>query len=383
MKLSDTILALAEAQRRPSNIGRIAACNGQPIMAAACIAEDGQPTSAPEADLGNAVHGWVHKGVLWWRDGDTHGGEIQWGEAIAMACNAAAAEGMDSWSVYCIQLTLEFYRDLIAKYGIERENVLVEHQLDMESTGFRRKGTADLVLVVPFEFVVIVDLKAGFVDQGEAEDHDQMAVYAAAAAETFQAKKVIVWLWQPREKPANRASSAVFDADTLRATTAWSRDVLDRSRQPDAELCAGFIQCSTCPALRRCPAAKEFIVNTQEALAVLGAPTTPEAWGQAIGAAKLAEKWAEAWKEKGKDHLIAGGQAIGFKLGTGRTVESVANVPEAMRLLRDAGLEAEALEAASISAGKLTPAARSVIESHITTKVSATSLVADKRARAA
>lgn len=376
MNLSPTILELAEAHRRPSNIGRIAACNGQPLMAAAVIAEDGQPKSAPEADLGTAVHDAVRDGMILRKSG------MEWGDAIATACNVAAKNGMDSWSVYCIKTTLEFYWDLIVKYSIETEFVLVEHPLNMESTGFRRKGTADLVLVIPFKLVVIVDLKAGFVDQGEAEDHDQMAVYSSAAAETFKAKKVIVWLWQPREKPANRASAAEFDADTLRATTAWSRDVLERSRNPKASLKAGYTQCATCPALRRCPVARKFIMDAQEAIAVLGAPSTPEAWGEAIGGAKLAEKWGEQWKEAGKAHLIAGGQAVGFKLGAGRSIESVANVPEAMTKLRDAGMEAEALEAASISAGKLTPAARAVIESHITTKISAPSLVADKRGKA-
>jgi hypothetical protein len=376
--MSPTLIALAEAQRRPSNIGRIAACNGQPIMAAAVIAEDGQPKSAPEADLGNDVHDSVHQGVRMFLD-ITH----DWTAAANMVCDKATARGMDSWSVYCIRSTLEFYESLVRKYQIDPENILVEHALDMQSTGFRRKGTTDLALVIPFELVVIVDLKAGFVDQGEAEDHDQMACYSAAAAETFKAKKVIVWLWQPREKPANRASAAEFNADTLRATTAWSRDVLERSRNPKASLTAGFTQCATCAALRRCPVARKMIMDAQEALAVLGDPTDPSSWGDAIGAAKLAEKWGETWKERGKEYMMAGGLAIGFKLGAGRTIESVANVPEAVRLLREAGMEAEALEAASISAGKLTPAARAVIESHITTKVSAPSLVADKRGRSA
>lgn len=376
--MSPTLLALAEAQRRPSNIGRIDDCNGQPIMAAACIEKDGQPKSAPEADLGNDVHDSVHQGVRLFLD-VTH----DWTAAANMVCDKATARGMDSWSVHCIRLTLEFYESLVRKYQIDPENILVEHALDMQSTGFRRKGTTDLALVIPYELVVIVDLKAGFVDQGDAEDHDQMAVYAAAAAETFKAKKVIVWLWQPREKPANRASAAEFDADTLRATTAWSRDVLERSRNPNASLKAGFNQCATCPALRRCPVAKDAIMNVQEALAVLGDPVTDSEWGEAIGAAKLAEKWGETWKEAGKAHLMNGGQAIGFKLGAGRSIESVANVPEAMTKLRDAGMEAEGLEAASISAGKLTPAARAIIESHITTKISAPSLVADKRGRAA
>lgn len=379
MIITDTILALAEAQRRPSNIGRIAACNGQPMMAAACIAEDGQPKSAPEADLGNDVHHSVEEGANYALT--VTGGD--WTAAANMACDKATARGMDSWSVHCIRSTLEFYASLIAKYEIEPENILVEHKLDMASTGFNRKGTADLVLVIPFKLVVIVDLKAGFVDQGDAEDHDQMAVYSSAAAETFKADKVIVWLWQPREKPANRASAAEFDADALRATTAWSRDVLERSRNPHASLKAGFTQCATCPALRRCPVAKAYIMDAQEALAVLGTPSTAADWGDAIGAAKLAEKWGDAWKDAGKAHLMGGGQAVGFKLGSGKTIESVADAAAAFAKLMDAHMGAEALEAITISAGKLPPAARAVIESHITTKISAPSLVADKRGRAA
>lgn len=375
--IPDAILAAAERFRRPSNIGRIAACNGQPIMAAAVTLEDGEAPAAPEADLGNVVHAAVCDGAQLWKGG------MSWGDAIARVCNDAAASGMDSWSVHCIQATLEFYRDLIARYGIEPDNVLPEHQLDMAATGFKRKGTADLVLVIPFKLVVIVDLKAGFVDQGDAEDHDQMAVYAAAAAATFKAQKVIVWLWQPRAERDRRATAAEFDAALLHDTTTWSLAVLYRSRQPTAELCAGFNQCATCPAVRRCPAAKEFIVNVQEALAVLGAPTTPESWGEAIGAAKLAEKWAEAWKDAGKAHLLAGGQAIGFKLGTGRAIRAVADVPGAFAKLREAGLESEALEAASLSVGKLTPYAAEVIAGHITEKVSDPPLVADKRARSA
>lgn len=377
MILSESILTLAESFRRPSNIGRIAECNGQPLMAAAVVAEDGQAPAAPEANLGNVVHAAVCDGVQLWKGG------MEWGDAIARVCTDAAASGMDSWSVHCIQATLEFYRDLIVKYGIEVDNVLPEHRLDMESTGFKRKGTTDLALVIPYELLVIVDLKAGFVDQGDAEDHDQMAVYSAAGAETFKVKKVIVWLWQPRAERDRRATAAEFDAATLRDTTTWSLAVLYRSRQPTAELRAGFNQCSTCPALRRCPAAKEFIVNAQEALAVLGAPTDPDSWGDAIGAAKLAEKWAETWKDAGKAHLQTGGAATGFKLGTGRAIRTVADVPGAIAKLREAGMEAEALEAASLSVGKLPPQAAKIIAGHITEKVSDPPLVADKRARAA
>jgi hypothetical protein len=230
--------------------------------------------------------------------------------------------------------------------------------------------------------VIIADIKAGFVDQGEAQDHDQMATYSAAAAATFQAKKVVVWLWQPREAPALRASAAEFDADALRATVAWSRNVLEKSRNPHAELSAGFTQCSTCPALRRCPEARKFIMDAQQAIAALGAPDSPAAWGEAIGAGKLALKWGEAWKEAGKAHLIAGGTAVGFKLGAGRVIESVANPAQVLADLTTAGFLSEALAAISLSPGKLTPEARTVVESYIASKTCEPSLVADKRTRA-
>ncbi len=377
MILTASILELAERFRRPSNIGRLAACPGQAIMAAAITAEDGEAPAAPVADLGNQGHHWVHQGTERFIAG------AEWGDAIAWACGEAAAAGMDSWSVHCIQTTLEFYRDIIAKYEIERENVLVEHALDMASAGFQRKGTSDLVLVIPFKLIVIVDLKFGFVDQGDAEDHDQMATYAAAAAVTFKAPKVITYLWQPRAERDRRATAAEFDASALRATADWSRATLEASRSPTAELRADFPQCSTCPALRRCAEAKRFIVNVTECLEVCGPPTSPEDWGQAISAAKLAEKWADAWKDAGKAHLVAGGEAVGFKLGTGRAIRTVADVPGAFAKLNEAGMMAEALAAASLTVGKLPPQAADLIRDHITEKVSDPPLVADKRSRAA
>lgn len=386
MILSPALIELSEKFRRPSNIGRLAACNAQAFLAAWMLMEEGEAKSAPEAQLGTDVHGWVHKGVLWWRDGDGKGGKIQWGEAICMACDGAAASGMDGWSVHCIQATLEFYRDLIAKYKIEPENILVEHALDMAATGFNRKGTVDLALVVPFEFVVIVDLKAGFVDQGDTEDHDQLAVYAAAAAETFKAKKVIVWMYQPRAERERRATAAEFDADTLRATVGWSRAVLERSRNPNAQLTAAFNQCSTCPALRRCPKAKEYIMDAQEAISVMGDPTDAASWGNAIGAAKLAEKWSDAWKDKGKEHLMAGGEAIGFTLGAPKATRSVADPATALAELEQAGITAQSLammDALTFKLGQMPPEAVEIIKSHITSKLSLPSLVADKRSKVA
>lgn len=380
MTLSATLIGLSEKFRRPSNIGRLDACNAQAFMAAWMLMEEGEPPSAPEADLGKTIH----KHVEFHAQAIAYGSTLEY--CLEWMQNNAPTRALDSWSQHCIRTTLEFYVALIQKYNIAPENILVEHQLDMAATGFNRKGTADLVLVVPFEFVVIVDLKAGFVDQGDTEDHDQLAVYAAAAAETFKAKKVIVWMYQPRAERERRATAAEFDADTLRATVGWSRAVLERSRDPHAQLTAAFNQCSTCPALRRCPKAKEYIMDAQEAISVMGNPTDAAAWGNAIGAAKLAEKWSDAWKEKGKEHLMAGGKADGFALGAARATRSVTDPGMALSMLENAGITPASLalsDALTFKVAQLPPAAAEVIKDLITSKPSLPSLVADKRSKVA
>jgi hypothetical protein len=366
---------------RPSSLAAIAQCPGRPTMEAAVVNLEGEQPDSPEASMGHQGHEIIGRNIECWRLSQEPGGlGKSWDEIIAQAADETAAAGMSSWDSWCVRFCLEFARDLIAKYGIEPENVLVEHRMGMADLGMAG-GTGDLILVVPFKRVIVTDWKLGYVETQSADENDQTQAYGVAAAGEFKTKEVLVYIVTPRAEKDYRVTSGKFDAKALEESTCWTRAVVARAQSNNQQLAPDYSACVYCRALRQCPAVKEHFVNVQEAIAVLGDPSSPETWGEAIGAAKLAEKWGETWKEAGKAHLMGGGQASGFKLGAGRSIESVANVPEAVRLLREAGMEAEALEAASISAGKLPPAARAVIESHITTKISAPSLVADKRNR--
>ena len=367
---------------RPSSLAAIAQCPGRPTMEAAVVNAEGDQPDSPEASMGHQGHEIIGRSIESWRLSQETG-EVgaSWDDTIRLAAQETTAAGMTSWDAWCVRFCLEFARDAIQKHGIESDNVLVEHRMGMADLGMAG-GTADLILVDPFKRVIVIDWKLGYVEQQEAADNDQLQAYGVSASEEFKTKEVLVHVVTPRAEKDYRITAGKFDAKALEESACWTRAVVARAQSPNPELAPEYSACVYCRALRSCRAVKEHLVNTQEALAVLGDPSTSEAWGEAIGAAKLADKWGEAWKEKGKAHLIAGGQAIGFKLGSGKTIESVANVPEAMRLLREAGMEAEALEAASISAGKLPPAARAVVESYITTKISQPSLVADKRSRA-
>lgn len=370
---------------RPSSLHAIAACPGRPLMEAAATAALGEQPDSPEASMGHKAHAFVALGILLWRDSDEHGGKIQWGEAIAMACDQAAAAGLDPWTVRSIQFCLETARDMIAKHGVEAENVLVEHLLDMTSLGMRG-GTADLVLVVPFKLVIVADWKFTFIDQGDATEHDQLQAYATAAAETFQTPEVIVALVAPRADRANRITKAKFDADALRDNAAWTRAVVARAQGPDPELCPGYGACLYCRALTLCPAAKDYVMQAQEALATLGKPSTPAALGALADAAKLAEKFAESGKELVKAELIAGGTATGWKLGAPRATRAVVDVPAALTELEAAGITPAQLAEAgalTIAVAKLPDAAEAAIAGRITEKLSTPSLTQDKRVRAA
>lgn len=341
-------------------------------MEAAVVNLYGEPESSTEASMGTKAHAWAAEGILHWREGQ------EWGDAIAKACNEATAAGLDHWTVWCIQACLEFARDLITKHGIEREDVLVEHPLDMLSQGMDRPGTADLVLVVPFLLVIVVDWKFTFLDQGDADEHDQLQAYGNAAAATFKTEEVLVYLFQPRAEKPKRATGAKFDARALASNAAWTRAVVARAKSPTAETVAGYDQCLYCRALTRCPTAKEFIVQTQEALALIGRPTDSDAWADLAAAAKLAEKFADDGKEQVKAHLMAGGQATGWGLGSGRAIRSCTHPADALRRLDEAGMGNIAREAMSLSVSKLPSEAVQVIADLVQERPSAPSLKAIK-----
>lgn len=368
---------------RPSSLYAIADCPGRPRMECAVVNAYGEPESAEAANVGTRGHLAVADAIEHWRlcqDTGEHG--ASWGDTIALARNEAAAAGVDGWTVLCIQRCLEFARDLIVQHDIHPDNVLVEQPLHMEEIGMKG-GTADLILVVPFQKVIVVDWKFAFVDQGDASDHDQLQAYATASSTAFRTREVIVYLYQARAPKPIRASAARFDAAALASNAAWTRAVVARALSPDPELAPSYAACVYCRALPHCKAAKEYVMNASEALAALGCPIDPDGYGELADAAKLAAKFGEDGKDLVRTHMLAGGEATGWNLGTPRAIQAVANVPEAMQKLRDAGLEAEVLASAcSLSVSKLPTAALEVIQDHLTEKLSSPPLTQNKRARA-
>lgn len=363
---------------RPSSLQAISLCAGRPTLEAHVVALDGEPESTEVASLGHELHAYADNAVAAVKEG------MGWGEAIADVCNHATSMGVDSWSVWCLQDALEKVRDLVLKHGIELDNILTEHRLDMASLGFAQGGTADVVLVVPGVLVIVIDYKFGFIDQGTADEHDQLQAYAAAAAETFTAPDVIVALIQPRADRDNRISQARFDADTLRKNRVWTAAVIRLARGDNPQLTGGFTQCQHCRALPRCPEARRFIMQAKEALETIGDPLDADGRGALADAAKLAEKFTETGKGIAKAALQKGEKVTGWKLGTPRAMRSVADPGGAIDILAENGItvaDLAKMEALTFKVGALTPPALALIESHVTEKLSDPPLTQDKKGR--
>ena len=124
---------------RPSSLGAIALCAGRPTLESHVVAIDGEPEASEVADLGHDLHARSQSAIEGVKTGEP------WAQSILFETGNAEDEGIDSWSIYCLNFALETVRDLVAKYDIELENILTEHSLDMASIGFSQNGTADVI----------------------------------------------------------------------------------------------------------------------------------------------------------------------------------------------------------------------------------------------
>jgi hypothetical protein len=332
---------------RPSEVKRLAICNGAAQMQAAHVNRYGAPETAPVAAVGTSINEWVDHGVALWKAGQ------EWGDAIADACNNAAASGLNRWDTNCVQTCLEFYRDLITKEEIDPENVLTQHALDMVGFGFTRKGTADLILVVPFREIFIVDLKAGFLDQGDADEHDQIAAYGVAGAETFSVKKVTVMLFQPRNEKSRRITAGLFEADALRETAEWVREVTEFARFPHAEVVASYTGCNYCKALTTCPVARKYAMKVSEILASPIGPQTSADYGDLANRSKIAEKLGKEGVDVVKKRIAGGGEADGWQLAPSGSTTTLIDGEGALKVLADEHKMKDAVPAIGLSMPKL------------------------------
>ncbi len=391
---------------RPSALSAIAICPGRPTMEAAVERVFGQAEEeaeddeegeeeAPErgnvAQLGTEAHAWGETGIrLLAMDRDGKPNEIlPHIDTIIAKLNELHAEPevtkMDKWTWWCIEFYVRKVHELCVMHDIQPLNILVEHHLTMDGLGFRQGGTSDCILVVPFVKVIVIDFKAGFLDQDDASEHDQLAAYAYGAAKEFSVDQVQVWIVAPRCDKDRRVSGGAFDAEALRTAGIWIEAITRRARIADPEIVPSYTSCLYCKALTRCNPARSWLMNTQEALTLIGDPTDADEWGRLADAQAIAGRFNKEGKAKVKKHLIGGGQATGWKLGAGRAIWSLLEVAKAIDFLDEKGFTEMCSNALTIKIGKLSQEARDLLEGEklIEERPSSPSLKPVKGAKAA
>ncbi|WP_343684029.1 DUF2800 domain-containing protein [Asticcacaulis sp.] len=235
-------------------------------------------------------------------------------------CNALCALASVSWVEHCV--------DFSAAIG--------------QPNSF---GTADFIALIGTELVV-VDLKYGMGVQVDAEENEQLMLYAIGAlAELdlmYAIETVRLVIQQPRK---HHLSEWATDVARLHAFAETASVRAYQACQPDAAakfLVAGEKQCKFCPAKAICPALARDVLttvvgasaegfddltaetlSTPETVAdeayVAGADlTSNEALAVILPKLDMIEDWCQAIRDRARAELMSGREVPGYKLVAGK-----------------------------------------------------------------
>lgn len=196
-------------------------------------------------------------------------------------------------------------------------------------------GTADLVLVAPFDArAVVLDYKSGWSDRGAAADHLQLLAYASGAAEEWDLDVVDVWLVEMDRRETRRAALGPAE---LAAIPKRIAEVIRRAKAATpADYCAGHY-CSWCVRSVTCPAVNAALAPVAESAATtaenFAAALTPVDVGaflsEWLARVELAYSIVASVKARAHAILEAGGEVPGWCLVNGRKTRSWQSEEEA------------------------------------------------------
>lgn len=208
-------------------------------------------------------------------------------------------------------------------------------------------GTSDSVVFLPDGEMCIVDLKYGRGVKVDAEENEQLAIYALAAIEEFgfayDIKSVRLVIVQPRldhisewvlpmtasgNDPSIRGFRTRIAEPCKRAN-----EILAGAETTAADFNPGEKQCRWCKAKATCPALRDEVIGTvtterdtpasPDEFAVItpdtfGADTTVEWLSVSMQKVDLIEDWCKAVRAETERRLLAGQAVPGFKVVEGR-----------------------------------------------------------------
>jgi hypothetical protein len=312
------------AKLSPSSAHRWLHCPGSVALEATCPDE-----SSDFADEGTAAHELAAMALL---DGYDATDDI--GDTILV--NGNGWKVTDDMAGH-----VQKYLDYVRAIGGE---LMVEQRLSIEAiTGEPgAKGTSDAVILAGDE-LVIIDLKYGRGVKVDAENNEQLQIYALAALNEFDFigdfKRVRMVIVQPRLDHIDE-----WDC-TVEALRVFGEDVRVKAHRCFAALeshgnykelhekylAPGNDQCRFCKAKAICPTLTEHVLSTvADDFVDTTEPVAPQlehaaerafdnaTLGNLLGAVDLIEAWCKAIRAKAESELLAGRAVPGFKLVEGR-----------------------------------------------------------------
>ena len=300
------------AKFAPSAAHRWMRCTGS--VEAEGVSDDHPSRYAAE---GTVAH---HVGTVWLK-----GGLLA---AEALLGNTIVQDGFE------IEVTaemLDFVREfvvLVTKYG-DGGTILIDKRVDFSPyVGVPdQKGTLDAGVIGPNRLVVI-DLKYGMGVKVDAEDNEQMQLYALGMISDFGSiidfsdiEEVVLVIHQPR---LHHISEYKMSVNALLAFGQKAKEKAAEALDPALRrLVPGEKQCMFCKAKATCPALRNEVSNAMVKVASAAdfadlSQAHPEDLGTAMAKVNMVEDWCKAIRSETEIRLLKGQSVPGYKLVEGR-----------------------------------------------------------------
>jgi hypothetical protein len=268
------------------------------------------------------------------------------------------------------ELDDQIFNRVSENFSIPNNEVFIQGRekelVALAGTEAETPGTCDRWRFYPNrKLLVIRDAKFGFKETTPAAANFQLRVYAIGGVETLFAMSAVVAITQPRLSRDFRITMAAYGPDDIQSAIKELVSIRAKSRDPNAPLVPGELQCRYCKAALNlsCPAFKEKFAwlsteikgRTPAAIERTVADCTDEQLDRILVAIQFADFIKDAARDEARSRLSTGRGLNGWELGKATHVRKIIDASRAVALLQLKGdlTRDEILESSNPSLTKL------------------------------